>query len=463
MFPAFERKLTSALACLSEARVAVNTTNGSYRMIFAKTRLNLLGLAVLGTLSLSLEQAASAATYNPKPALQQIHSLYNPTATDQLLTQTAAEASWLLSIGWGSTTSDVIYLERQPQSTTLPLRRFYKGLPQSEHFYTTGGAPAGWIDEGIVGHIYVEQVPGSTPLYQLVRPITKSGDMVHRYTLSTSVRSTLLSQGFQDEGVTGYVYSSAFPTVGGGHVFGARLGCNGTDYRDCSFGSYVSVNSIGTKPSWATQQVMTFQFWTPDMFATTSNPASASGEHLVFVPRSVAWFNPSNLFTSSLHGIGLALGFNDTAGCTVGDTTFVEEWWPVSAPPTQPNWNSYNFTLSTPPNSCGGGSLMNRTWYDVTVSVSNSGVATYTVKQGATLVLSGSAQYGTSPYVEAAFPATATGYFLTNAQSAQRDYTAYVTNLSVTWSGLPPSGCSVCPQGQDCRCGYCWPTNLLCQ
>jgi len=224
-------------------------------------------------------------------------------------------------------------------------------------------------------------------LYRLSRYDGTTGDLVHRYTTSASLWSTLQSQGFAYEGITGYVYTTPFPTVAGGLVFGARLGCQGMDYRDCTFGSYVSVSSIGARPSWATAQEMRFKFWTPDMFATSTGLAS-SGEHLLFTPRGVLHINTSNLYTSQF-------------GCPADDSALV---------------------------------LRNRTWYEVSITVSNTGLAAYSIRGIGTFAsAAGSVQYGSAPAVEPPFNSTATGYFITNAQGAQRDYTLYVTNLQVYW------------------------------
>lgn len=407
-------------------------------------------LLLLSLVVLSVGPAVAAETYDPNksPPLVRIHSLYNPNTTDQLLTQHPDEANWLRSISWGTDTGDIIYLEKQPQPTTVPLRRFYKGGPQDEHFYTTSQAdadaiiPQGWVDEGIVGHIYAEQVPGSFALYRLSRYNGATGDLVHRYTLSSSVRSSLISEGFAYEGITGYVYKAVRPTVAGGHIMGVRCGLtdpNAGCVRNDYFGLYKSVSSIGSRPSWATRQTMRFRFWTPDMFGSATMPSS--DEHLAFVPRGILQIVLNDLHTSKVHGIGLILSGDDQQafGCYQPDRAFIEEWWPIPPVYGSAYWASYNFTDTQTGGStglqttCAASRMANRTWYDVTVSVTNTGVASYSIHAGSTYIGGGSAAYGSSPQAESPFDSTATGYWLTNTSTATRNYTAYVTNLVVSW------------------------------
>lgn len=399
-------------------------------------------------------------SYHPVVPLQRIYSLYNASTTDQLLTQHKNEADWLptTNTGWSSENGVVFYLEKKPQVTTAPLYRLYKGAPQREHFYTTdksegdAAVAQGWQYEGpaglenkIVGHIYKTQLPGTVPLYRLVRWNNDTADLVHRYTTSNAVKSSLVAQGYTYEKITGYLYTSAFPKIAGGHVFGTRLGCGGVDFRDCSFGLFHSVASIGAKPLGKTKQVMRFKFWTPDMFEipTLPSPQRESHDHIIFIPRGVTQINPDNLQTAKLHGIGLVLD-GGTGNCGAGQQKpFLEEVWHI------PQQTGCNFSLLesayTGPgdacgavkDTCGSSELQNNKWYDVTLSVSDSGNASYTVHEGGVLRAANSVAYGSAPIAnEAPFNYSATGYFMTNVPppgEQTRDHTAYVTNLSVTW------------------------------
>lgn len=396
----------------------------------------------------SIEERSGA--YNPVPPFQRVYSLYHASTTDQLLTVSKAQYDSLPSAGWSAQPSEEFYLERQPQSTTLPLRRFSKGAPQREHFYTTSTAEAdnvkaqGWVDEGVLGHIYWEQVPGSVPLHRLVRLDGVTMDLVHRYTVSTAVVNTLKAQGYTYEQVTGYVSASSTPQVSGGHVFGTRVGCNSVNALDCSFGLFHAISST-TRPNNKFHQVLRFKLWTPDMFTTVQGAAE---DHLLFVPRGRLQPDFTDLAKSKIHGIGLILGAGgggfgcgDPAGV---DRPFIEEWWPVANPSPAPGvavWNGNNYVCEIGlgscdrVNTCGASKLKNRTWYDVAVSVSDAGHAYYTVYESGVLRAKGGATYGSVPNYPAQTPfhKATTGYFMHSAPALKRDHTAYVTNFSVTW------------------------------
>lgn len=391
-----------------------------------------------------------AGAYNPVSPLQRVYSLYHASTTDQLLTLSKAQYDSLPNTGWTAQPGEVFYLERQPQATTLPLRRFSKGAPQREHFYTTSNAEAdyvkaqGWIDEGNIGHIYSEQVPGAVPLHRLVRWDGGTMDLVHRYTVSTAVVNTLKAQGYTYEKVTGYVSTSPTPQVSGGHVFGTRVGCSSANDLDCSFGLFRAVSST-TRPNNTQMQVMRFKLWTPDMFTTVHGPAE---DHLLFVPRGILQPNFTDLTKSKIHGLGLIVGAGGGGfGCGNPDgidKPFIEEWWPLANPSPTPGvvvWNGNNYVCPSGigscdrTNTCGASKLKNRTWYDVTVSVSDTGDAYYTIHESGVLRAKGSAKYGSvSKYpAQTPFNQATKGYFLHSAPALKRDHTAYITNLSVTW------------------------------
>jgi uncharacterized protein DUF5648 len=81
------------------------------------------------------------------------------------------------------------------------------------HFYTTSAAERdraskqGYRDEGVAGYVATSQVPGTVPLYRLVRQ--EGPRVIHLYTTSQSERDNAVrSQGFKAEGIAGYVPSS---------------------------------------------------------------------------------------------------------------------------------------------------------------------------------------------------------------------------------------------------------------
>lgn len=80
-----------------------------------------------------------------------------------------------------------------------------------DHMFTTqfsevtSAQGQGWKDEGVAAYLMKTQVPGTEPLYQLV----KGND--HFYTANATERNQVLSRGFQDGGVAGYIASSQMP------------------------------------------------------------------------------------------------------------------------------------------------------------------------------------------------------------------------------------------------------------
>jgi hypothetical protein len=60
----------------------------------------------------------------------------------------------------------------------------------------------GYHDEGVIGFIASEQIPGTQPLYRLVKPDGAG----HLFTASPQERINTLRRGWRDEGVAGYVW-----------------------------------------------------------------------------------------------------------------------------------------------------------------------------------------------------------------------------------------------------------------
>ncbi len=83
------------------------------------------------------------------------------------------------------------------QSGTVPVYRKFGG---GDHFYTTNlqeGKDQGYQDEGILGYVYPKQVDKTIPVYR------KYNGKDHFYTTNLQEGK---DQGYQDEGILGYVY-----------------------------------------------------------------------------------------------------------------------------------------------------------------------------------------------------------------------------------------------------------------
>jgi len=94
---------------------------------------------------------------------------------------------------------------------SLPFKRFYKYLPQTDHFYTTSATEEafvrdnGWVFERVEGYIYPTQKPGTVPFYRVSRWYPSTGDLEHFYTTSASTRASYLAQGWTADPLAGYV------------------------------------------------------------------------------------------------------------------------------------------------------------------------------------------------------------------------------------------------------------------
>ena len=103
-----------------------------------------------------------------------------------------------------------VNVESIPVGGSLPFKRFYKWLPQTDHVYTTSPLEEawvlanGWVYEGIEGYIYPTQKPGTIPMYRLHRWYPATGDLEHYYTTSTGVRDSMIWQGWRQDLVAGF-------------------------------------------------------------------------------------------------------------------------------------------------------------------------------------------------------------------------------------------------------------------
>ncbi|MCY6488733.1 ETX/MTX2 family pore-forming toxin [Leptolyngbya sp. GGD] len=83
---------------------------------------------------------------------------------------------------------------------TTDMLPVYRKFARGNHFYTTTpqeGEVHGYVNEGILGFVYVTQQPGTVPVYR------KFGGGDHFYTTNLQEGK---DQGYQDEGILGYVY-----------------------------------------------------------------------------------------------------------------------------------------------------------------------------------------------------------------------------------------------------------------
>ena len=124
------------------------------------------------------------------------------------------------------------FCEDTQAANTLPLKRFYKGPPETDHFYTIQQSDAdlvaslGWGFEGNACFVYPYQAAETSPMYRVSLWNPTNGDLVHSFTLSSYERDSFVAQGWSNDGVAGYVYTQAAvsaPTCSSGFASPATI------------------------------------------------------------------------------------------------------------------------------------------------------------------------------------------------------------------------------------------------
>ncbi len=388
-------------------------------------------------LSLLLAAQAYAVPLINKPAFVPLYSAYSSQVNDNFYTVDPQQLQEATSVHGYSNTGAVAYLEAKQQPNTKPFKRFYKGLPQRNHLYTSDDSEAalvlsmGWVYERVEGYIYTTQVPGSVALHRMNKFNSQTADQVHKYTRSFSEVILLWQQGWGYDGIAGYVYATAFPIVNNGWVAGLRCPSNApgqcwdgpkpANYRDYYF-PHKLVSSTN-RPAGYTRQRISMTFTTPDFFGGIGHLTFGGHGNLnVGQPHvdTVCTNGVPDPSCSYFRGLGVAL-FGVTCGRCGGVQMGSEAWWPAGnhvIPPSQ----SY-------------GDLRNNRQYRFVMTVSDSGQLTYTIRDVANNALMVSTNWhaaGVYPK-DSPFPSELTGYFFGHATDNQKDFTFYVTNAQVQW------------------------------
>ncbi len=184
-------------------------------------------------------------------------------------------------------------------SGALPLYSMWGGAPYNDYLYTTSVAEfntrksMGYSFGRVEGYVFTTQVAGSTPLYRLsLGANIANHDQEHRYTTSTVAKQVLLSAGWSDEGITGYVFPyDNRTTVGATQFTGTYNGYNvspsttvsvpirnvvpstssftvGGNTTTIQYGFYGSNATV--RPTGAVWQNVSFDFYTGTFFSPGS-------------------------------------------------------------------------------------------------------------------------------------------------------------------------------------------------
>ncbi len=147
-----------------------------------------------------------------KAAIIPMYRLYYPGNGKHLYTDSQHEYNALASLGWRQENIS-FYVYDNPavvgSETTVAWYRLYNKY-SGRHHWTTSRleydilGSIGWNQEGVTAYIFATQATNSVPLFRLYNPYSGA----HHWTLDANEKRVLVSLGWRDEGTTGYVFES---------------------------------------------------------------------------------------------------------------------------------------------------------------------------------------------------------------------------------------------------------------
>ncbi|KAF5376973.1 hypothetical protein D9615_007214 [Tricholomella constricta] len=153
-----------------------------------------------------IEARAPQACGNPRRAVPWFRA-YNPRVVDHFYTANRGEWRNSFRLGYNNE-GTAAYVFSNSQPGTVPFFRLYSS-GGTDHFYTTNAqerdnaaSNLGYKNEGITGWIYPNDNCGGVPLYRLYNPT----GIDHFYTTSASERDSAARNGYNKEGIAGYVF-----------------------------------------------------------------------------------------------------------------------------------------------------------------------------------------------------------------------------------------------------------------
>jgi uncharacterized protein DUF5648 len=168
-----------------------------------------------GTYELRMSQPAFGAdlvtsfVLPPCGAAIPMYSARHDAYTDNFYSTTSSQINDAVGLGYYST--GIPFRVSLTNEKTAPWKRFFKGAPQIEHFYTHLAGeeqsiyPYGYVYERDEGNVFPTQVTGTVALLRLTRYDAATGGLEHAYTTSAGQVSSLQAQGWTPEGEKGFV------------------------------------------------------------------------------------------------------------------------------------------------------------------------------------------------------------------------------------------------------------------
>lgn len=392
---------------------------------------------------------AEAVNYAPNAAVPlrpiaprvSLVALYHPGLFDFFYTADEDACNEAINLKGYSPSSITGYVDRSAQPDSVPFYGFWKGPPQTDHFYSSDPADIGyvlangWEPLPPQQDLYLPsaQRRGARPLYRVHYFNHANAEAAHFYTTSWTQVGVLQNQGWIYDTVAGYVHANGTPPpnyAGSGatvemgrrceYLAGASVGnCFAanppSNYRDFQF-NQLELIANGPKLSKKSVQKMSFSFTHSNYFQ--------SSLHLTAGLRVNAVVNTADVRQSSFYGLGVAIGNFDTLRCGFnGPGIAIEALWPSG--------NNIQ-----PPGCTSTAAFGENTRYDVTLQVDNAANVSYTLRN-ATGQLLASRQWNAASWFIAPgypFPANQGGHMLIDSGSiAGGDYDVVIENFRTWW------------------------------
>lgn len=148
-----------------------------------------------------------------RPTKVSVYRLYSKARREHLYTASMSERDMVVRDRGYQHPTQIGEIFASPAKDTVPLFRLFRN---GEHFYTTDAAERecsllhGAQDQGVLGYVYSNHVPGTIALYRLYQPTLDD----HFYMTSVGVKKLCVSaHGWQDEGIACYIFPTQADTT----------------------------------------------------------------------------------------------------------------------------------------------------------------------------------------------------------------------------------------------------------